>query len=1088
MSRTFNFFSFFVLIAIVGNGLFLPCNAVISKRSDAILTAPLSSISYWNANAYSSASYSVIKDLSSVQPQNPDVVTQSEISVSPEIHIFSENSISPEISTPEVSTIITGSQLEIASDYVQLVFNGPYIHSLQPDGNGTTLYGKEWLFSNSGYQWYLNDGTWLQEITTIGEWKNLSLDIFGGGNLAYGKGCYSLNYTLGGKINAILTITVNNWQIYMDYEFTALQNIDAVKNGWIWNFNQTTSGYSPELIDFMWGRNDGEAYQAMTMHQTKRRDFMYIWGAMDEYCYQGVGDANATLEFRVLAEQDQNHLFLNENNHLQVVTWNWNRHIGNEIWNIPIDTKLIRSFRIGIHPMKNWRENGPEEYPRFSIDTDTTIGMDPEIQWNYGDAVTRFLWERAYTYGAPSDGNWIDWGSTEFAWNNPTFLTDLIKNIENMPISNVGHVASWGPLDGWPFPDNDSDMFNTNYYDTRHSSTNPYYLTAIWRVWQWTANDTWLQKMMPTIYHVTDFMVDMILEADEVENPARVAGIRQAEGAVPIPAEAEGLVLCDWVGHHGGCGGIGSNYWDIEPFGWLDSYANALTYGALLSLADFEDCWGNASEATIYRERAEKLKIAYSKVFWDDIFGRFIGCVDAWGVKHDYGFTFINQQAAYYGIEWGNPLVNITQVYRMYDWMEKEPTSSGDIDTFSRWIYAARANTDINHRDALNRTIDKDWWVALGDGSEAGYQQVNSWTWCGNDNGQLQNGGCSVYTSYHDLMSRLYFISADDAEQRLREILDRWALPDHITGGSPLYLGEVPQQENSGSVGTDYPFPESGMVPAIMIFGLLGLNPHWMDENIGLGLGAGHVLSLSPTLPTNWDGFSANNILFAGMSINITINETHVEVQFPSLSDPTLQILLNGTRDLISNLIDGNGKVVLEYNGHVAEKEKRYNDAVAEYNDQVAAGRTKDKTNTEALNMVPDIDDPEFYPKLAQWWNESVLLLTSNEWNQINAEIQTVTQSLNIPLPMSIAGRLSYEYVILQKNEAQQSYQRGDLRWTLANYRQAMVIVDRIEQDEVQFMIVSIFQFGLLPTVFILAGLLMIPKTRRLFKRKIGGV
>ena len=82
-----------------------------------------------------------------------------------------------------------------------------------------------------------------------------------------------------------------------------------------------------------------------------------------------------------------------------------------------------------------------------------------------------------------------------FAWENPIDLQQCLDAITSIPISNAGHPASWGTLDGWPFPDNDSDMNNVNPYDTRHSDTYAFYISAIWRLWEWTGNDTWLQQV-----------------------------------------------------------------------------------------------------------------------------------------------------------------------------------------------------------------------------------------------------------------------------------------------------------------------------------------------------------------------------------------------------------------------------------------------------------------------------------------------------------------------------------------------------------------------------------------------------------------
>ena len=36
-------------------------------------------------------------------------------------------------------------------------------------------------------------------------------------------------------------------------------------------------------------------------------------------------------------------------------------------------------------------------------------------------------------------------------------------------------------------------------------------------------------------------------------------------------------------------------------------------------------------------------------MFWNEDRGRFVACIDIDGAAHDYGFTFLNLEAIYYG-------------------------------------------------------------------------------------------------------------------------------------------------------------------------------------------------------------------------------------------------------------------------------------------------------------------------------------------------------------------------------------------------------------------------------------------------------
>src|SRR5271157_3254010 len=112
-------------------------------------------------------------------------------------------------------------------------------------------------------------------------------------------------------------------------------------------------------------------------------------------------------------------------------------------------------------------------------------------------------------------------------------------------------------------------------------------------------------------------------------------------------------------------------------------------------------------------------------------------------------------EAAYYG------LANQSQVMGIYDWMQNEPSPvTGLKDTYSAFQFAPRATTEEN----IN------WWYAKVD------------TTFGT---QVQDGGAILYTTGFDIRARAMYLGADDAFQRLEGLLDRYAEPDHLTGGSP---------------------------------------------------------------------------------------------------------------------------------------------------------------------------------------------------------------------------------------------------------------------------------------------------------------
>ena len=132
---------------------------------------------------------------------------------------------------------------------------------------------------------------------------------------------------------------------------------------------------------------------------------------------------------------------------------------------------------------------------------------------------------------------------------------------------------------------------------------------------------------------------------------------------------------------------------------------------------------------------------------------------------------------------------------------------------------------------------------------------------------QCQDGGAILYVSYFDLMVRLRYFGAENAWKRWQEILGRYRLPDRLSGGAPLYTGEKPQQEEAGQVGVDYPFPESGMVPCFLLYGILGLD----------ATAAG--LQITPRLPQALEFAEARNVVWRGTTLTVRVTPKKVEVR-----------------------------------------------------------------------------------------------------------------------------------------------------------------------------------------------------------------
>jgi len=133
---------------------------------------------------------------------------------------------------------------------------------------------------------------------------------------------------------------------------------------------------------------------------------------------------------------------------------------------------------------------------------------------------------------------------------------------------------------------------------------------------------------------------------------------------------------------------------------------------------------------------------------------------------------------------------------------------------------------------------------------------------------QLEDGGADLYISGFDMLARTLYSSPDDAFSRLEALLGRYSLPDRLCGGSPLYLGEIPENEvSAGGVGVDVPFPESALAPACFVYAFLGLQA------------TPSRLLAEPHLPAAMDSVTVTNVGYQGHHLTLTVDRHQVTVE-----------------------------------------------------------------------------------------------------------------------------------------------------------------------------------------------------------------
>ncbi len=398
--------------------------------------------------------------------------------------------------------------------------------------------------------------------------------------------------------------------------------------------------------------------------------------------------------------------------------------------------------------------------------------------------------------------------------------------------------------------------------DSRHPTNNSVFVQACCDYFNWTGDLDFLRESLPRMRTALAYSMR---EFDTQEN---------------------GCVVVPWVGHCGRTGfvtlpdgrkklypgrGIGNNYWDLLPFGHKDCLATIYFYAALRQMAELQRTidqhprWNLPAppaelSADALCRQAEEIRARGGKMFWNEQAGRFVACIDVDGAMHDYGYTFLNLEAIYYGF------ATETQARSILEWVDGRRTVEGDTSQGAdiyHWRFAPRATTRRN----------EDWYM---------------WVWHRPEDipwgGQVQDGGAVLGWSYHDLMARLKTAGPDDAWTRLTAILD-WFAEVQAEGGYRKYYaqpgrGTLQGGGTPGGLGLDHEFLESVLVPQVMLYGFLGFRP------------TGDGFSIAPRLPNDWPSLEVTGIHVQDYVIDVAAHKDHrVEIHCRRAGESPLRVV-----------------------------------------------------------------------------------------------------------------------------------------------------------------------------------------------------
>ncbi|HEX4414771.1 MAG TPA: glycosyl hydrolase family 65 protein [Lacipirellulaceae bacterium] len=327
---------------------------------------------------------------------------------------------------------------------------------------------------------------------------------------------------------------------------------------------------------------------------------------------------------------------------------------------------------------------------------------------------------------------------------------------------------------------------------------------------------------------------------------------------------AKKCIYTTWPGHEGRSGvryvngqkqivvgqGIGSNYWDLLPFGGEDALATVYYYDTLRKLAELESLvaahpdWKVASDGAFNSQElltfADEVRKQFQARFWNPATGRF-GTIDLDGNLHDYGFTFLNNEAVVFGV------ASPEQARSICDWIGGRRTVAGDTSTgddIYHWRFGPRTTT--------LRNVDYYYWS---------WSDPQSIPW----GYQVQDGGAVLGWTYYDLMAQLKTAGPAVAAARLAEIA-KWFDDTQREGGYRAYYAKNPTRgslqggNSAGGLGLDKEFIESVLAPQVMLYGFLGFHPTYDGFEI------------APQLPKDWPELTVTRVHLHDRVLNVSVD------------------------------------------------------------------------------------------------------------------------------------------------------------------------------------------------------------------------
>lgn len=433
---------------------------------------------------------------------------------------------------------------------------------------------------------------------------------------------------------------------------------------------------------------------------------------------------------------------------------------------------------------------------------------------------------------------WAEWDSLKFAWTNyGGYRAHAMDTLKAFKINGYGgttgaqangYVWSWSDVSEY-WPDDNAYHGGVGSY---HFDQIARFVNAIYNHYMWTRDAAYLSTMLPKAEFVTDQYL--------------LSAMQGASGVLIVPGAA----------NNGTSAARPSTYMDQIKSGYKDAWINASFYTALLNMAELEDVNGNTAKRDSYQALADAFPARYDTAFWSGTTNRYAAWRDSAGTAHDIGSTYVNLEALARG------LGSTDKANRVFDWLygPAQATAAGahtgSTDPY-QLVVAPRMNTV-----GIGGT-DWDGWSDPSSGKKA-YGSI------------LEDGGAALWLNYYDVMARLRYSGADDAFEPFNRMLTRFATDSHkLTFNSSGGRYHNDFNEDLVELGTNEPFPESGIAALPFLYGFMGVNA---NKN---------GLAIKPDLPAALVGAQATGVTYKSASRTIQVSRGDMVAEQPNTSGVT---------------------------------------------------------------------------------------------------------------------------------------------------------------------------------------------------------